>query len=411
MANPFQIAVPDTHLERLRKKLETAVFPDELDDAQWDMGVPLNEMKRLTAYWRDGFNWRRQEQDLNDKLNQFLVPIAVAGFGELDIHCLHHVSSNPSAIPLLFIHGWPGSFLEAIKLIPLLTTGNNDQPAFHLVAPSLPNFGFSSGVKQKGFGLVQYAEAMHAVMSALGYDEYAIQGGDWGSILARVMAMRYPNHAKAIHLNMFPVAPPFPWRNPLLFLQSLLTIPFSSTDKAHLAVTKHYLTQGSGYMRQQETRPQTLGYALQDSPVALLAWIYDKLHAWSDDYPWTDDEILTWVSIYQFSTAGPAASIRIYYEATRNDSSSTPPGLSTTEVLSTAAPSCVKLAVAQFNRELIKTPLSWRGLLGSVVRANEYDCGGHFAAWEVPELLAADLKGFLGKNGQAYGAVAGKDGH
>jgi microsomal epoxide hydrolase len=225
------------------------------------------------------------------------------------------------------------------------------------------------------------------------------------------MANRYPNHIRAVHLNFLPVVPPYPWRNPLVFLQSILTIPFSSNDKAHLAATQDYLNQGNAYLRQQETRPQTLGYALQDSPVALLAWIYDKLHSWTDDYPWTDDEILTWVSIYYFSTAGPAASVRIYYEAAQNDSSATASGMSTLDVLSTPTPANVKLAVAQFKRELIKVPMSWTRLAGSAVRAKEFDCGGHFAAWEVPELLAGDIRGFLGKNGQAYGAVSGKYGY
>ena len=238
-----------------------------------------------------------------------------------------------------------------------------------------------------------------------------VQGGDWGSIIARVMANRYSDHVKAVHLNFLPVAPPYPWRNPLVFLQSLLTIPFSSADKAHLAATSDYLAQGNAYLRQQETRPQTLGYALHDSPVALLAWIYDKLHSWADSYPWTDDEILTWVSIYCFSVAGPAASVRIYYEAARNDSSSAVPGLSTVEAISKPTPGNVKLAVAQFKKELIRVPMSWTGLAGSVVRAKQFDCGGHFAAWEVPELLATDLRNFLGRNGQAYRAVSGKDGY
>ncbi|KAF7592894.1 hypothetical protein BBP40_012306 [Aspergillus hancockii] len=409
MARPFKISIPDAQLHLLQQKLATATFPDELDDAEWDMGVPLGEMKRLTTYWRDGFDWRKKEQELNENLTQTIVPITVLRFGELDIHCLHHTSQNPNAIPLLFIHGWPGSFLEATKLIPLLTKGDEAHPAFHLVAPSLPNFGFIRD--KKAFGLVQYAEAMHAVMSALGYEEYAIQGGDWGSIIARAMANRYPDHIKAVHLNFLPVVPPYPWRSPLVFLRSILTIPFSSNDKPHLATTQDYLNQGNAYLRQQETRPQTLGYALHDSPVALLAWIYDKLHSWTDEYPWTDEEILTWVSIYYFSTAGPAASVRIYCEAARNDSSSTASGMSTLDVLSTPTPANVRLAVAQFKRELIKVPMSWTRLAGSAVRAKEFDCGGHFAAWEVPELLAGDIRSFLGKNGQAYGAVSGKSGY
>ncbi|PLB34434.1 epoxide hydrolase [Aspergillus candidus] len=415
---PFQINVPDDDLNRLHQKLDTATFPDELDVAGWDLGIPLEQIKRLTTYWRTGFNWRRQEKELNDRLTQVLVPVTVAGFGQLQIHCVHHASPNPNAVPLLFLHGWPGSFLEATKLLPYLSNDADNAPAFSVVVPSLPNFGFSSGVKKKGFGLAQYAECMHAVMSTLGYQEYSIQGGDWGSLIARTMATHYPTHVKAVHLNFLPVSPPLPWRNPLIFLQSLLTIPFSASSKAHLATTRRYLDQGNAYLRQQETRPQTLGYALQDSPVALLAWVADKLHDWSDGYPWTDDEILTWVSIYWFSTAGPAASVRIYYEAARkgdgDDGTSVTnatPGVTTYDVLGMTAPAGVRFAVAQFREELIKVPLFWAQMIGDVVRENEFDCGGHFAAWEVPELLARDLKGFLGKGGQAYAVVTGRDGY
>lgn len=227
-------------------------------------------------------------------------------------------------------------------------------------------------------------------------------------MISRVMAKLYPQHTKAIHLNFIPVTPPYPWKNPLLFLQSLLTNPFSSKDRAYLSTTIQYLTQGNGYMRQQESFPQTLGYALHDSPVGLAAWIYEKLHSWTDNYPWTDDEILTWVSIYQFSTAGPAASLRIYHEASRKPG---PGDVSLTEVLGARAPASVRFAVVHFSRELIKMPWSWYRSVGTVVRESEYEKGGHFAAWEVPQLLADDVKGFLGKQGEAYGIVSGKDGY
>ncbi|GIC91181.1 epoxide hydrolase [Aspergillus udagawae] len=412
---PFNISISDSQLDLLNQKLQSASFPDELDAAGWELGVPLAELKRLTAYWRDGFDWRAKEKELNEKLHQFMVSVSVPGFAQLDIHCVHQKSSTPGAIPLLFLHGWPGSFLEAVKLIPLLTRGAENQPAFDLVVPSLPNFGFSQGVKQRGFGLAQYAQAMHSLMLNLGYEEYVIQGGDWGSIIARVMATLYPQHVKAVHLNFAPVAPPYPWRHPWIFLQSILTLPFSPKSRALISTTLDYLNRGNGYLRQQETRPQTLGYGLHDSPVALLAWIYDKLHAWADDYPWTDDEILTWVSVYQFSAAGPAASVRIYYEAAQ-----TPPAdatasalkrVSTVDAISGSIPGEVKLAVAHFKRELIKLPFLWCRSMGSVVRESEFECGGHFAAWEVPELLAADVRSFLGKRGQAYAAVTGKNGY
>lgn len=195
---------------------------------------------------------------------------------------------------------------------------------------------------------------------------------------------------------------PMPWQNPLFFIQDLLPIPFSPDRKAYLSSVFNYITKGSGYMIQQSTRPQTLGYALHDSPVALLAWIYDKLHLWTDNYPWTDDEILTWVTIYLFSAAGPAASTRIYYETGEDGSLSAS--------MSIPAPASVKIGVAQFKNELMRYPMSWTKLLGSTVRATEYPRGGHFAAWEVPDLLVGDVREFFGKGGPAFGVVSGRNG-
>ncbi|KAJ5811157.1 Alpha/beta hydrolase fold-1 [Penicillium robsamsonii] len=425
---PYNIAVPDEKLQQLRHKLEYTTFPDELEASGWEMGVPLHEIKRLITVWRDQFDWRAQERKLNEQLKQVNVRTEVEGFGELNIHAVHHRSGNSKAIPLLFIHGWPGSFLEATKLLPLLTDTDGDGPVFDVVAPSLPNFGFSQGVKKRGFGLAQYAEALHKVMIALGYEEYVIQGGDWGSMIARTMSQYYPQHTQAIHLNFIPVIPPYPWRSPYQFLKSLLSVPFSAKDRGYIARALGYMTRDNAYLKQQETRPQTLGYGLHDSPVGLLAWIYDKMHSWSDKYPWTDEEILTWVSVYYFSTAGPMASTRIYYEASApkrggsaavsEDEAQEEPlkkadlnYMSTEQVLGARAPPSVCFAVAQFREEIFMWPMAWYRSIGNIVQETEYDRGGHFAAWEVPELLASDIKRFLGNNGPAYGVLADRDGY
>ncbi|CAG8891043.1 unnamed protein product [Penicillium egyptiacum] len=406
---PYSIAVPDEKLRQLRHKLEYTTFPDELEASGWDMGVPLHEIKRLIAVWREEFDWRAQEQKLNERLKQVYIRVGVEGFGELNIHAVHHRSGNSKAIPLLFIHGWPGSFLEATRLIPLLTKNNGDGPVFDVVAPSLPNFGFSDGVKKDS-----------------GW--HMLQGGDWGSMIARTMSQYYPQHTQAIHLNFTPVIPPYPWRSPYQFLKSLISVPFSAKDRGYIARTLGYITRGNGYLKQQETRPQTLGYGLHDSPVGLLAWIYDKMHTWSDKYPWTDEEILTWVSVYYFSTAGPMASTRIYYEASAPKSIGSAgvpesgaqedlPGktglnyMSTEQVLGARAAQNVRFAVAQFREEIVMWPMAWYRAVGNVVQETEYDHGGHFAAWEVPESLASDIKRFLGNNGPAYGAVADRDGY
>ncbi|KGO76089.1 Alpha/beta hydrolase fold-1 [Penicillium italicum] len=429
---PYNIAVADEKLKQLRQKLEHTTFPDELDASGWDMGVPLLEIKRLVAVWRDQFDWRAQELKLNEQLKQVNVRVGVEGFGELNLHAVHHPR--------------PGSFLEVTKLIPLLTTNNGDGPVFDVVAPSLPNFGFSQGVKKAErirAGTVRRSSTQSDDRTRLRRIRQArfippekrptnsravIQGGDWGSMIARTMSQCYPQHTKAIHLNYIPITPPYPWRSPYQFLKSLLSVPFSAKDRGSLARTMGYLTRGNAYMKQQETRPQTLGYGLHDSPVGLLAWIYDKMHTWSDKYPWTDEEILTWVSVYYFSTAGPMASTRIYYEA-----SAPKRGGSTTvsedgaqedqlgkadlkympleQVLGARAPQSVRFAVVQFREEIVVWPMAWCRSIGNVVQETECDRGGHFAAWEEPELLASDIKRFLGNNGPAYGAVANRDGY
>lgn len=246
-------------------------------------------------------------------------------------------------------------------------------------------------------------------------------------MIARTMAQYYARHIQAIHLNFIPVKPPFPWKSPVRFLQSLASVPFSAKDRAWVARSMDYLLRGNAYMKQQETRPQTLGYGLSDSPIGLLAWIYDKMHLWTDNYSWTDEEILTWVSVYYFSRAGPTASTRIYYEASAPKIDSSVSKMenggggggggvavnytSLDDIMTACAPSSVRFAVAQFPKELVMWPMAWYHIIGNVVKEKEFDRGGHFAAWEVPELLAGDVKEFMGKEGPAYGAVQGKEGY
>ena len=267
---------------------------------------------------------------------------------------------------------------------------------------SLPNYGFSEGVKKKGFGLPQYAETCHKLMQKLGYAKYVTQGGDWGMIITRTMAKFYPEYCKATHINMVRANQPTWLSEPLIALQHAIT-PYSERDKRGFDRSQWFLKEGSGYRHEQESKPQTLGYALADSPVALLAWIYEKLHDWTDDYPWTDDEILTWISLYWFSTAGPAANVRIYYEAIHNNTwlrSDTGKWIGQ-----------VKLGLAYFPKELTVVPKTWGRTLGPVVFESDNEDGGHLAAYERPKAIARDLKQMFGKDGGAYGVVEGKEGY
>ncbi|TGO51301.1 hypothetical protein BOTNAR_0361g00010 [Botryotinia narcissicola] len=396
---PFQISVPQAKIDTLKTKLSLAEFPDELENAEWDMGAPLSDVKRLAKEWEQ-WDWRVAEENLNKKLEgaQFTTGVEVDGFGELDVHFLWQKSEVKGAVPLLFVHGWPGSFLEAVQLLPLLQQPGG--PAFHIVAPSLPNYGFSEGVKKRGFAVAQYAETCHKLMLQLGYDEYVTQGGDWGMFITRAIGKLYPKHCKASHINMVIGKPP---------TDQEASTSYSQAELEGLARTKWFEEEGRGYFLEQSTKPQTLAYALHDSPVALLAWIYEKLHDWTDAYPWTDDQILTWISIYQFSRAGPGAAHRIYYEVQH-----TQPGegkLTMSDASGYIGE--VKLGLTFNPKELIVVPKAWGRKLGDVVfeSDNSKEGGGHFYAYEKPELLARDVRAMFGKGGGAFGVVKGKNGY
>jgi pimeloyl-ACP methyl ester carboxylesterase len=394
---PFQINVPDEKLTVLRAKLELATFPDELEDAGWKYGPPLADMKRLTERWSNEYDWRKHEKEINEEIPMFTRDIDVDGFGVLNIHYVHKKSESVDAIPLLFCHGWPGSFLEVRKILPLLTASPPEHPSFHVIALSLPGFGFSEAPRKQGFGINQYAEVAHKLMIALGYNEYVTQGGDWGALITRKMASLYGGrHHKAWHTNM-PVAEPPNWKSPLSFLSFLLT-PWSIEEKAGIERTIWFRTKGYGYFTQQSTQPQTLGYSLADSPVGLLAWIYEKLVLWTDNYNWSDDEVLTWISLYLFSRAGPAASLRIYFEL-RGDCEDI--GRSPT----------IPMGASFFPKELIVLPAAWLRKLNNVVFESHHKKGGHFAAIERPEELVRDVRKMFAKGSPAFAIVPGKTGY
>ena len=400
---PYRISVPEHKIESLKQRLSLTTWPDELEDAGWAYGAPLQQVKQLAAHWKDSYDWRKQESNLNE-LPNYHTKIEADGFELLDIHFIHQRSDVDDAIPLLFCHGWPGSFLEVVKILPLLTKGGEfgvDYPAFHVVAPSIPGFGFSEGTKKKGFGLKQYAETGHRLMQKLGYDTYVSQGGDWGCMITRMQALLYPDSLLASHINMLRGHRPSLMSNPLLYLQHNLS-PETKAETAGHDRSQWFLKEGSGYRWIQNTKPQTLGYALSDSPVGLLAWMYEKLHDWTDEYPWTADEILTWVSIYQFSTAGPAASLRIYYESMHD--------VKFHRDRTQGYIPRVKLGVSHFPQELTVIPKTWARTMGPVVFQAFHDKGGHFAAHEQPEALVDDLRRMFGRGGGAEGIVKDRGG-
>ena len=272
---PFAIDVPQSKIDSLRQKLSLAEFPDELEGAAWDLGCPLADMRRLTEAWKH-FDWRKAEKKLNE-YPHFHTDIDVEGFGNLDIHFVHQRSEVEGAIPMLFSHGCkllnppnivkkflivfqsrcrlvscpltayagPGSFIEVLKILPLLTRQDSSGPAFHVVAPSLPNYGFSQGVSKRGFGAAQYAETCHKLMLQLGYEEYVTQGGDWGFWITRTIGKLYPESCKASHLNMILARPPNYRENPLLALQHSI-YPYSRKERNGVKRTEWFHKEGFG---------------------------------------------------------------------------------------------------------------------------------------------------------------------
>ncbi|KAK7040657.1 hypothetical protein VNI00_009563 [Paramarasmius palmivorus] len=382
----FKIAVSNETLDLLKRKLELSRLPDEIDDAGWDYGVPLADIRRLLARWKNGYDWRKYEEILNEELPQFTRDIEVEGHGVLNIHYVYKKSVVQSAIPLLFVHGWPGNFLEVRKILPLLTANVPGQPSFHVVAFSLPGTGFSQGTKKKGFELKQYAESVHWAP--------VTQGGDWGGAITHTMAVAYGGtHVKAWHTNS-PMLYPRVFSPP----EGIDPSKYTPQDLQILERKQWFQQKASGYSQQQSTQPQTIGYSLADSPVGLLAWIYEKLVTWTDGYPWEDDEVLTWISIYWFSRDGPAASTRIYYEVTKARGFA--PGPTPT----------IPVGHSFFPKEIVISPKSWY-TDKHIVFSEQHERGGHFAAHEQPEELVTDLRKMFGKGGPVYGVVPGKDGY
>ncbi|KAI1259017.1 microsomal epoxide hydrolase [Xylariaceae sp. FL1019] len=390
---PFKIDIPLSDIADLKSRLARTRYPDENEDNVNKKGSPPASVKRIVEYWSSTFDWRKAEAKLNS-FPHFETDIAVDGFEPVSVHFIHAKSSKPKPssgsipIPVLFVHGWPGSFYEGTRLIKPLT--ENAEMAFDVVVPSLPNFGFSGGVSQSGFSVDQHAELLHKLMLRLGYDKYVTQGGDWGGFITRAMAMRYgPRHLRAQHLNLAFWGFPSVRKTPLLFLQSLVT-PFTTAERAWLEKTGKFFTEGNAYALMQSTRPLTVGYGLADSPVALLAWIYEKLDAWtgSGAYEWSEEEVCTWVSIYWFSRAGPAASSRIYYEF-QQDVESTLGRLRNW--------SHVKIGLARFPHDPCGLPFLWARQLGPIVFEHEHTAGGHFPAWEVPDAVVEDLVKMFGE--------------
>jgi pimeloyl-ACP methyl ester carboxylesterase len=377
---PFRVEVPQADLDDLHQRLARTRWPDGLPGVGWTRGVPLDYLKDLAEHWRSGHDWRKHEARLNQH-PQFTTTIDGA-----NLHFLHVRSPEPDATPLLLLHGWPGSVVEFLELIGPLTDpkahGAEAADAFHLVVPSLPGFGFSGPLTEPGWTDARVAAALVELMARLGYDRYGVQGGDVGAFIAPQMGRLAPDHVIGVHLNALVT---FPSGDPADMAG--LTEP----EQQRMALFQHWQDDLMGYMQLQGTRPQTIAYALTDSPVGQLAWITEKFKDWTDpsaelpEDAVDRDQLLTNVSIYWLTgTAGSTANS--YYERFHDPSMWAPKDRSTVPTGVAVFPTDV--AIRRF-AEKTDTIVHW----------SEFDRGGHFAAMETPDLLTQDIRAFFGKLG------------
>jgi pimeloyl-ACP methyl ester carboxylesterase len=370
---PFELAIAEERLRDLRERLGQTRWPDRETVDDWSQGVPLDYLHELCDYWRESYDWRVVEARLNS-IGQFRTEIDGLG-----IHFLHARSQHSGALPLLMTHGWPGSVVELLKVLEPLTDptahGGDERDAFHVVCPSLPGYGFSDKPRTPGWGTGRIAAAWAELMRRLGYGRYGAQGGDWGSMVTMRLANDDGEHLAGIHLNM-----PLAARADLAKLGEP-----TDSERAALAAFAEHRKWGTGYSKQQSTRPQTLGYGLVDSPAAQCAWIVEKFWAWTDndgdlDAIVTRDELLDNVMLYWLPATG-ASSARLYWESFRDID---------------LGPITVPAGCSIFPKEILRPSRRWVEQRFRDLRYwNELDRGGHFAAFEQPAIFVEEVRRFF----------------
>jgi pimeloyl-ACP methyl ester carboxylesterase len=378
---PFQLEIPEEQLDDLRRRIEATRWPSgELVDDR-SQGVQLATMKELARYWTTEYDWRKCEAKLN-ALGQFMTEI-----DGVDIHFIHVRSPHEDALPLIMTHGWPGSVVELLETVGPLTDptahGGDAEDAFHLVLPSMPGYGFSAEPRDLGWDAVRIGQAWAQLMKRLGYDRYFAQGGDRGAVVTDAMARQAPEGLLGVHINV------------LIQLDRLAELPAESErDRAAHDAVKTFTTDGIGYLLEMATRPQTIGYALLDSPVALAAWMFDHdtdgyykfAGAFVDGRPTgnlTRDHILDDVTLYWLTGTG-VSTARDYWEDGRARAR---------WAVEPLPPASVPVAFTTFPGEVWASPRSWVEVVyPDLAYFNEVDRGGHFAAWEEPELFSTEVR-------------------
>ncbi len=375
---PFAVSVTDDDVAELRRRLAEARWPDRIDGTGWEYGCDVDWLRDLAGYWADGFDWRASEARIN------AFDQVVATVDGQRIHTVHQRSPEPDALPLLVSHGWPGSIVEFLDVIGPLTDpaahGGDPADAFHVVAPSLPGFAWSGPTTERGWGPHRIGGAFATLMDRLGYDRYGVQGGDWGSIISQHVAGQTPDHVIGCHVNMIPAFPTGREDD---------HADITPTEQQHLDRSAWYDREDRGYFLLQQTRPQTVGVGLHDSPIGLLAWIGEKFHGWTqhDGDPLDvvgRDDLLANVSAYWF-TGTATSSARIYHEFGRDLAAGLLP----------TANRDVPFGVSAFPMELMVGRRRWVEADRNVTFWREHDRGGHFAAMERPDDLVADVREFF----------------
>ena len=364
--NQATIDVEGSVLDDLKQRLGRSRWPSRETVTDWSQGMPLAYARELAQYWEYQYDWKNWEA----RFNQW-NPCSTAIDG-IDIHFLHIQSPHPDALPMVMTHGWPGSIVEFHKVIEPLTNPENPADAFHLVLPSLPGYGFSGKPTTPGTSAEKIATMWGQLMARLGYDRYVAQGGDWGALVTQCMGISETKHCAAIHVNM-PICPPRDEED----LANL-----TEQEQAALAGMEHYNQWDSGYSKQQSTRPQTLGYGLADSPVGQMAWIVEKFWSWMDcnGHPeniLSKDELLDNVMMY-WVTNSAASSAQLYWESFNS------PNLD---------PIDMPVGASIFPKEIFRSSRRWaEKRFSNIIHWNHLDKGGHFAAFEQPELFVQEIR-------------------
>jgi microsomal epoxide hydrolase len=373
---PFHVEVADERIADLRGRLARTRWPDAIDGSGWTYGVDADYLRELCRYWAEDYDWRGFEARFNAH------PQYVTEIDSQPIHFYHVRSPEPGATPLILSHGWPGSVVEFHQVMAPLADprahGGDPADAFHVVAPSLPGFGFSGPTQESGWNSRRIARAFGELMVRLGYDSYFAQGGDKGTLISMLLGAFFPERVTAIHLNLLPVIPPD---------RPDPTVGLSEEDLAALAANAQFAAEGTGYQLVQRTRPQALAFGLMDSPAGLAAWLVDKLRAWSDcggdvERSFSRESLLDNISLY-WLTGTIASSMRIYFEDHG-------PGRQLP-----LPPVMVPIGHAVFPAEILKTPRAWAEERFRIVHWRNMPAGGHFAAMEVPKLYVEELRGFF----------------